>query len=213
MLYPIAFVLVLCTVFIFPTTRAVAGPSLEAIPRVAAEPRVEAIRAAAERGKSGWQFILGHMYDFGDEGVEQDDAQAAYWYRKAAEQGSLDAQYRLGEKYKFGGEGVEQDDAQAVYWYRKAAEQGNPNAQFNIGLMYKYGRGVERDDAQATYWDRKLYENKIQSSEANPLVGLRTDDIRINAEHGDPSAQFSLGRIYDSGKYTTLLGPVNTIWI
>ncbi|WP_411728714.1 tetratricopeptide repeat protein [Methyloglobulus sp.] len=54
-------------------------------------------------------------------GVEQDDEQALFWYRKAVEQGNAGAQFNLGKMYE-NGSGVEQDDEQAVFWYRKAAE-------------------------------------------------------------------------------------------
>ena len=71
------------------------------------------------------------MYDNG-RGVEQDDEQAVFWYRKAAEQGDATAQCYLGCDVR-SGHGVEQDDEQAVFWYRKAAEQGDANAQYNLG--------------------------------------------------------------------------------
>ena len=41
---------------------------------------------------------LGSMYYHGH-GVEQDDEQAVFWFRKAAEQGNADAQYYLGWIY------------------------------------------------------------------------------------------------------------------
>ena len=49
----------------------------------------------AEQGHALAQFALGFMYDSG-EGVPQDHAQAAIWYRKAAEQGDAKAQNNLG---------------------------------------------------------------------------------------------------------------------
>jgi TPR repeat protein len=67
------------------------------------------------------------MYEYG-QGVAQDDALAAAWYRKAADQGNAKAQHNLGVLYNFG-RGVAQDDAQAVAWFRKAADQGLADAQ------------------------------------------------------------------------------------
>ena len=61
------------------------------------------------------------------QGVIQDNAQAALWWRKAAEQGDMNAQYALGSLYRYG-QGVTQDYAQAAQWYLKAAEQGDTNA-------------------------------------------------------------------------------------
>ena len=57
------------------------------------------------------------MYDKG-QGVVQDYAQAAEWYRKAAEQGTARAQNNIGNMYDKG-QGVAQDDAQAAEWFLK----------------------------------------------------------------------------------------------
>jgi hypothetical protein len=83
------------------------------------------------------------MYYTG-QGVPQDYAEAAKWYRKAAEQGIDEAQFNLGLMYDKG-QGVLQDYAEAVKWYRKAAEQGIDEAQFSLGKMYYRGRGVPKD--------------------------------------------------------------------
>lgn len=91
----------------------------------------------AEAGDAELQFSLGVMYEHG-EGVRQDYAEAARWYRKAAEQGLVDAQYNVGVMYEQG-KGVHQDYAEAVRWYRKAAEQGLADAQYNMGVMYAEG--------------------------------------------------------------------------
>ena len=65
------------------------------------------------------QSKLGEMYAKG-QGVPQDYAQAALWYRKAADQGDTDAQSKLGEMYAKG-QGVPQDYAQAHMWLNLAA--------------------------------------------------------------------------------------------
>ncbi|WP_277600823.1 tetratricopeptide repeat protein [Eikenella corrodens] len=52
----------------------------------------------AEQGNADAQYNLGVMYDNG-QGVRQDYAEAARWYRKAAEQGYAKAQYNLGSMY------------------------------------------------------------------------------------------------------------------
>ena len=73
------------------------------------------------------------------DGVEQDDTQTVFWYRKAAEQGYGHAQNGLGWMYDKG-RGVEQDDIQAIFWYRKAAEQNHVDAQeylTNRGINWK----------------------------------------------------------------------------
>ena len=59
------------------------------------------LRARAEAGDAGAQFILGGMYVIGDS-VPPDAAEAVAWYRRAAEQGHARAQYNLGGLYREG---------------------------------------------------------------------------------------------------------------
>jgi hypothetical protein len=61
------------------------------------------------------------MYRDG-QGVPQDYAQAAFWYRKAAEQGDAPAQVCLGLLY-YEGRGVPPDYAQAYFWFYLAFRQ------------------------------------------------------------------------------------------
>lgn len=68
------------------------------------------------------QFVLGVMYAKG-EGVPQDNAQAAQWFRKAAEQGEVKAQGMLGVMY-YTGKGVPQNMAIAKKWLSRACNNG-----------------------------------------------------------------------------------------
>ena len=90
------------------------------------------------------------MYTNG-EGVQQDDTEAALWYRQAANQGFARAQSALGFLYNFG-RGVPQDYAQAATWYRKAAEQGDAYGQASLGLMYELGDGLPQNYVLAHMW-------------------------------------------------------------
>jgi len=108
------------------------------------------LRPLAEAGHADAQNTLGVMYYKG-QGVPEDDAKAAKWYRKAATQGNAEAQYNLGVMYD-NGLGVPQDHAKAAKWYRKAAEQGDADAQNTLGFMYGQGRGVPQDYVQAHMW-------------------------------------------------------------
>ena len=107
-------------------------------------------REKAEQGDAKAQYNLGWMYYKG-EGVPQDDAEAAKWFRKAAVQGNDRAQFGLGVMYDEG-QGVPQDDAEALKWYRKAAEQGNADAQNNLGVSYARGEGVPKNFIEAYAW-------------------------------------------------------------
>ena len=81
----------------------------------------------AEAGDAELQFSLGVMYEHG-EGVRQDYAEAARWYRKAAEQGQAEAQYNLCMMY-YVGQGVNQDHEQAMEWCRSSADKRYLSAQ------------------------------------------------------------------------------------
>jgi TPR repeat protein len=53
---------------------------------------LEEITSKAEQGDARAQDQLGEIYDYGEDGVEEDDVQAIHWYRKAADQGDAKAQ-------------------------------------------------------------------------------------------------------------------------
>ncbi len=67
------------------------------------------------------------MYENG-EGVDEDPAEAAHWYRMAANRGDTDAQDSLARLYERGA-GVPQDYLLAHMWYNLAASQGDQDAQ------------------------------------------------------------------------------------
>ncbi len=81
------------------------------------------------------------MYDNG-QGVPQDYAKAAEWFREAAEQGHLNARFNLALMYG-DGQGVPKD---------YAADQGYAKAQNNLGVVYANGQGVTQDYVQAHMW-------------------------------------------------------------
>jgi TPR repeat protein len=99
-------------------------------------------------------YSMGMRYAQGKDGVKQDYAEAAKWFRKSAEHGSARAQYDMGILYSQG-RGVPQDYKEAAQWYRKAADQGMPQAEYNLGLLYHQGFGVEQDDKEAEKWWQK----------------------------------------------------------
>ena len=94
------------------------------------------LRPLAEQDNAIAQYNLGQMYREG-QGVPQDSAEAAKWYRKAADQGHAGAQGNLGSFY-YRGQGVPQDFTEAAKWYRKAAEQGNTIVYRFLGLFRRY---------------------------------------------------------------------------
>ena len=69
------------------------------------EELVAGLLELVEQGRADAQLFLGSLYDTGQLGVTEDDAEAVRWYRLAAEQGLAEAQVNLGVMYD-NGEGV-----------------------------------------------------------------------------------------------------------
>jgi len=87
--------------------------------------RLRRWKKAAIRGDARAKSRLGELYGTSDrdgggdgDGRQQDDTQAARWYRRAAVQGDPAGQDDLGVMYR-DGRGVTRDDEQAVLWFRK----------------------------------------------------------------------------------------------
>ncbi len=76
------------------------------------------------------QYYVGHMYAHG-QGVPQDYASAAAWFRRAAERGVPQAQFRLGQLYA-NGQGVPKDYEQAYAWFKVAAELEHPDSAHDL---------------------------------------------------------------------------------
>lgn len=149
--------------------RPPSSPSPTALPVIDLETAVR----QAERGDAEAQKILGSIYASGN-GIEQDYAKAALWYRKAAEQGHAAAQTALAELHE-AGQGVPHDEAEAARWYRRAAEQGHVGGQYALAVLYVMGKGVPRNIAEAVQWYRRA------------------------ADQGNALAQYNLGMRYRDG--------------
>jgi TPR repeat protein len=113
-------------------------------------------RADADAGDPAAQFKMGVAHEYG-EGVSQDYAQAAAWYRKAADQeharseAPVLAQFALAVLYERG-QGVPQNFAQAAAFYRKAANRGHRGAQAALSVLCTSGQGVTQDLVEAHMW-------------------------------------------------------------
>lgn len=142
---------------------------------------------AAKQGNINAQSTLGLMYYEG-QGVPQNYAEAAKWFRKAAEQGDSSTQFALGSMFVLG-DGVKKDFAKALMWYRKAADQGSADAQKALGLMYDQGKGVKKNYEKAAKWYRRA------------------------AEQGNAKAQFNLGLLYAGGDGVTQSGSAAADWL
>ena len=122
----------------------------------------------AKAGDAAAQFALAVLYARG-EGVAQDYATAAKWFRAAADRGMARAQYDLGVLYERG-RGVPLDYAEAANWYRKAAEQDYALAEYNLAVAYTKGEGVSRDAAAAARWYQRAARQGVVAAMVNLAI-------------------------------------------
>ena len=114
----------------------------------------------AKDGNAEAAYIIGEMYgprSWGlkgenRNGVEQNNAEAVFWWGESAKNGNSDAQLKLGWWLMKGGDVVKQDQAAGMNWLLMAANQGEPQAQYEVGLGYWKGRGVKADPIAAYMW-------------------------------------------------------------
>jgi TPR repeat protein len=183
---------------------------MTALDRGAFADALRLLRPLAGAGDAQAQTRLAELYRRG-QGVPQDFAAAALWYRRAAEQGEAVAQNALGALYGAGW-GVAQDHAEAVKWYRLAAEQGAAEHQFDLAVMYDNGLGVDRDFARAAEWYARAAGQGLADAEASlgflyqQGAGVAQDFARAfalysrAAQKGNAKAQNNLGLLYTRGE-------------
>lgn len=128
------------------------------------------LKRAAQAGAPDCQNVLGVRISHG-QGVHEDAALAAHWFRRAAAAGHVPGQRNLGYALARG-LGVTRDADAARYWLGRAADQGDRFASFHLGEM-SAGR---RDHADAA----RRY--------------------RVAAEQGYAPAQRELGDLYRLGR-------------
>jgi len=139
----------------------------------------------------------------------KDYGKAFHEWKTAAEGGQAEAQFDLGVLYAQG-LGVGRDLNEAASWYRKSAVQGNAEAQFALGQLYSRGWGIPRDTADAIRWFQIANSVDSDGPPTDWLVvdgfGAPQDEQQAAywywqaADNGHAEAQYSLGRLYATGK-------------
>lgn len=173
MIRTLLLLLILLSSFIPPAARADFESDMADPSHTQNNQSLHELRTLADSGDADAQLNMGGLL-FKGQGVTQDYAEAAKWFRMAAAQGQSLAQFNLGMMYATG-QGVAQDHTESVKWYRAAAVQGLPVAQLNLGVAYATGQGILQDEVEAVKW------------------------LRLSAEQGEPQAQFNLGVMYANG--------------
>ena len=114
---------------------------------------------------------------FDGDGVDQDNVQAANWWKIAAEQNHACSQHNLALMYE-NGQGVPHDLTEAAKWYRIAAEQGHAGSQNNLGALYEGGDGVPQDNMIAL----DLYRQAAKGGDANAASNVLRLEVRTGRD-------------------------------
>lgn len=144
------------------------------------------------------------------EGVRQDGAQAAEWYRKAALAGDAGAAYELAELY-ITGDILPKDEAEALVYLRLAAQADEPRAQRELARFYEEGLGgVEKHRGEALLWrffavqngDREsvLALEKAQKDQPELYAQIKALEENLTAaREGSAAARIRAGLAYRTG--------------
>lgn len=95
---------------------------------------VERFRLLAKLGDSKAQYLLGNIYAYGWGGVQKNDNEAIYWFRRAASSATDEsdpaapAELEVAKSYAHGDDGVKVDNAESTKWLRFAAAGGSKEA-------------------------------------------------------------------------------------
>ena len=116
----------------------------------------------AKSGGPKYQFYVAKAYSLGN-GVEADQNEALFWYKKSSDNDYPAAKNNLALMYEYG-QAVEQDPNQAFRLVCDAAIQGVLISQFNMGRYYQYGFGTDKDVDYASLWHQKAIKNGIIAS-------------------------------------------------
>jgi len=146
--------------------------------------------------------------------LEQQNTEAAKWYRMAAEQGNAQAQFDLGDMYIVGSVGIDANVDEALRLWRLAASQGHAGAQNSLGkwegLLVSVCEHMrdKQDYAEAMKCFRR-FADQGNAKAQRELAGMyrfgrgvasnRDEAIRLYrlaALQGDAEAQFDLGNMY-----------------
>ncbi len=163
------------------------------------------LKPLAERGNAEAQFQLGLLSAQG-QGVPQNIAEAAKWFRKAAEQGYAPAQINLGYMYDTG-QGVAKNQAEAASWWKKAADQGNDEAKALFRKAQLNGHAPMQQTADSKQTPRPApapaQAGPIEDADAAYERGDSETSIKLLrplAEQGDMQAQYQIGFRYSVGQ-------------
>ncbi len=171
---------------------------------------------AAEQRYIHSLFIIASMYEDGI-GTSKNMREACQWYLKAEAAGSDRAESGLGRCYLNPDSGFDANYPEALKWFRKGAEKNDPYAQYQLAYMYSVGMGVPIDPFQVSYWAGLAAAQEVEGAKkvlidahqqctniSDITLPFRSYSIffscAIDAQAGNPDAQYIVGTSYYAGK-------------
>ena len=119
------------------------------------EKKLKKTKVDAENGDVDAMYDLALMYEYGENGLKEDDEEAYKWYKKAADAGDVMAAASVGQCL-LDGSGVKKNQSEGLIILVTAANNGSDYACYELGKLYFYGRcGVEVNYASAKHWLEK----------------------------------------------------------
>ena len=165
--------------------RYTSAPSANELEKAVSLSKAAALfRAAADKGQSHGEFLLGVAYMNGM-GVSKDEAEAATWFTRSARRGNPAAQFWIGEMTAKGRGGITADWKVALPYFKDAAAGGTADAFLELGFMYAKGLGdLPQDYEEAATCYRQSVRMGSQIAQYNLRVLIA--DGHIARQDGDP---------------------------
>lgn len=188
-----------------------------------------AMRDSALAGDAESQTNLGVFHANG-QGVEQDYAEAAYWYKKAAEQDNARAMRNLALLYECG-VGVKRNLRKAFDLYWRAAELGDAAAHMGVaGYAFTYREKIMPPELgrynlwrlKAFYlvdlsFDHPFFETAFWDSYAASVPFRQRDDLVVarvrKMAEDDPESQLRMVQFHLQGQGVKIKNATTREWL
>jgi TPR repeat protein len=149
---------------------------------------MDKLLAKAQAGDAYSMYSLGHDYEYGSNGFEQDYKLAFHWYKKGHEAGDLTATALVGRWIIDGRHGVAKNRSEGLLLTALAAERGSDWAAYHLGLYYSRGKhDLPVNTTQAIWWFQKCLSapHKQLSDSCITSVSTKLEQLMTNREGDD----------------------------
>lgn len=165
----------------------------------------------AVKGDATAQYALGKLYLYGHGGFPKDSTKAANWLFKSAQQNNPTALVAMGEML-LRGEGIDQNVERGLAFIEKSAQLNHSHALVTLAKIYDKGEFVQYNPVKTVELLERAADQGDFASKGllgHYLISGETKDIpkaikylTMAAQHGDSSAQTTLGSLYlNSGEF------------